>query len=379
MSPVTPCSCATRHAATEVVRIAGWQLRVEVRSSAGPSKHRRARSYPSRSLASSNVRRAVGKACRERVSHADLLRPLAGEEQSDQRGTSARSQGSRARPQSRLLVRGGNGRTKPDNRAMIEVRRPPVQPEPAGRLRAATCHDARRAPADPAPRPLRGSRAGAGAALAGRSPAVVARGPGGRAERLGARPGGRRGAPRDRRSRPGRALVPLVARLAPHPLLAGPGRRREPPPDGGRGRRRPHSRPDALHGGEGRADRGAAGHPRPRPRLDEPARPLGLRRLPPDAGDRTAPARRPQPGQHHRLARRPGGAPAGGAGADAGGRLRAAGARRRGRRVPGRRRVRQRGRRARVRLHARRRPAVGGERPRLRPGAARRARPGRRL
>ena len=32
-----------------------------------------------------------GEGLRERVSHADLLRPLAGEEQSDQRGTSAGS------------------------------------------------------------------------------------------------------------------------------------------------------------------------------------------------------------------------------------------------------------------------------------------------
>ena len=113
MSPVTPCSCATRQAATEVVRIAGWQLRVEVRSSAGPSKHRRARSYPSRSLASSKVRRAVGKAADERPSHADLLRSLAGEEQSDQRGTSARSKGRSHDLRAGSYFQGGTGGQNP--------------------------------------------------------------------------------------------------------------------------------------------------------------------------------------------------------------------------------------------------------------------------
>ena len=176
-----------------------------------------------------------------------------------------------------------------------------------------------------------------------------------------------RGAPRDGRPGPGRALLPLVARLAPHLYSQDQGGDENHhlmavEVDGGRTRDLTPSR-----GCGRRADRGAPVDPRPRPGLDEPARPLGLRCLPPDPGHRTAAARRPQPGERHRLARRPGRAAAGRAGPDAGGRLRAAGARRRGRRVPGRRRVRQRGRRARVRLHARRLAAVGRQRARLRP------------
>ncbi len=43
-SPSTPASRATRQAATEFARIAGWQCRVSISSSCGPSKQMRARS-----------------------------------------------------------------------------------------------------------------------------------------------------------------------------------------------------------------------------------------------------------------------------------------------------------------------------------------------
>ena len=86
-------------------------------------------------------------------------------------------------------------------------------------------------------------------------------------------------------------------------------------------------------------------------------------RLPPDPGHGTRGDGGPQPGEHHRLGRRPPGPGAGRPGPDPRGGLRAPGARRRGRRVRGRGRVRQRGRRPPLRVHGRRLAPAGWAAP----------------
>ena len=126
---------------------------------------------------------------------------------------------------------------RPSNRVRARRPRPP----------APTCHDGRRAPADPPPRPLRRPRAGARAPLA-RRPALSWLAPRDGVLNVWVRDrDGRRAPARDRRPRPRRALLPVVARLAAHPLVAGRGRRREPPHPGRRRRDRgPRARPDAV-------------------------------------------------------------------------------------------------------------------------------------
>ena len=214
-------------------------------------------------MASSNVRRAVGKASESARPMPTCCAPWPGKSRAISGGPRRRGK-SYARPQSRLLRTGVTGGQSPHNRAMIEVAGPFVQPTAVagvpGHRRGPTWHDGRRAAPDPAPRPLRRPRAGAGAAVARRPPRLLAGGPGRGPERLGARPRRRRGASGDRRPRPRRALVPVVARLAPDPVLEGPGRRREPPPHGGRGRRRPRPRPHALRRRAGGPDRRPSGH-----------------------------------------------------------------------------------------------------------------------
>src|SRR5215207_11305498 len=127
MSPLTPCSWATRQAATEVVRMAGWQLRVEVRSSAGPSKQRRARSYPRMSFASSKVRRAEGKAAESARPMPTCCAPWPGKSRAISWGPRPGGRAVRAASKPAPLLLEGHGRTKPDNRAMIDTHRPLVQ------------------------------------------------------------------------------------------------------------------------------------------------------------------------------------------------------------------------------------------------------------